>query len=297
MGVGEVKMKPKVSVIGSGAVVAGAQSKLEANGAFQVVVCDPRSETTPNGTPTNPSVTANSQVLVFPASELLNPSQALEEFSRCLAWVVPYSSDPAIVVADHTTTELCEIARAVSGVSPRRVVGTGTLPDSWRLQRLIAAELGIPAENVEALAVGNPGARSMPLVRIATASGVPIPNLLDADGFAAILEAFRVPQEAQPWLSSDRTWLDDHAAAIERIVTAVGLGRADLFPCTMSLSGEYGLSDVYLSVPAVIGPGGVQRIVELDLNMDELIPLRLMSAGGGRVSPVGYDSSIGTATG
>lgn len=289
-------MKPKVSVIGSGAVVAAAQSRLEANGAFQVVVCDPRSET-PNGTRTNPADTANSRVLVFPASELLNPSQALEEFSRCLSWVAGYSSDPVIVVADHTSTELCEIARAVSGVSGRRVIGTGTLPDSWRLQRLIAAELGIPAETVEALAVGNPGSRAVPLVRIATASGVPIPDLLDADGLAAILGAFRSPQEAQPWLAADRTWLNDHAATIERIVTAVGQRRADLFPCTVSLSGEYGLSDVYLSVPAVIGPGGVQRIVELDLNVDELIPLHLMSAGGGRVSPVSYDSSLGTATG
>jgi malate dehydrogenase len=290
-------MQPRVSVIGSGAVVAAAQSKLEANGAFQVVVCDPRAETTANGSRTNPADTANSQVLVLPASELLNPSQGLEEFSRCLSWVMPYSSDPVIVVADHTTSELCEIARAVSGVSPRRVIGIGTLPDSWRLRRLIAAELGIPAETVEALAVGAPGPRTVPLVRIATASGVPIPDLLAADQLAAILDAFRAPQEVQPWLSAERTWLDDQAAAIERIVTAVALGRADLFPCTVSLSGEYGLSEVFVGVPAVIGAEGVQRIVELDLNMDELISLRLMSGAGERSSPASCDSSLGTAAG
>lgn len=291
------RMKPKVSVIGSGAVVGAAKSSLEANGAFQVVACDPSSETASGDTRANPSDTADSQVLVLPASELLNPGQAREEFSRCLTQVMPYSSDPVIVVDDHTSTELCDIARSVSCSPPQRVIGTGTLPDSWRLQRLIAAELGIPAQSVEALAVGNPGARAVPLIRIAAVSGVPIADLLDANRLTSILQAFRAPQEVQPWLSADRTWLDDHAAAIERIVTAVGLGRTDLVPCTVSLSCEYGLSDVYLSVPAVIGPGGVQRVVELDLSMEELVPLRLMSAAGESIAAVDYGASFGTATG
>lgn len=285
-------MRPKVSVVGSGEVAEAVALGLEEAGGFDVVHCKPvnpvKTETNGNhGSPAAtsgvvPGDTENSLVLVL-VPESPEASEAAEFVSRNLASLMPFSPDPLIVVANSRSPRLCEVARSASGVSGQRVIGTGTQPDSRRLQLLIAGELGISALGVEALAVGEPGNGALPLVRFATASGVPVLDLIDSNRIGALLERFRESGEdasSRP----DAQFPGFEAAAIERIVTAVGLGRVDLIPCTVMLRGEYGLSDVYMSVPAVLGSGGVLKVVELDLSMDELIPLRLQASGARSVT-------------
>jgi len=287
-------MRPKVSVIGTGDAAVAAVQRLSEAGPFDVVFYDPSGRPTAGRTldlewsgairgqrlsilgSSDPAETAGSDILVLTPGDSGDVDGGADTLSMALDSVMAYSENPVLVLAAADSSSLCHVARSVSGLPGSRVIGTGTLPDTARLRVLIARELGLSVECVEALAVGQSGRMAMPLMRFSTASGVPVSELLETDRVTDLVRRFRCPNGGEE-AEAAHTPSDALAAAIARIVTAVGLGQADLLPCTVMLEGEYGLRNVFLSLPALLGSGGVERVVELDLRMEELVPLRLMA--------------------
>jgi len=297
----------KVSIVGGGELAQATALRLSEASPFDVVVYDRsrggsgdktrelkssaaiRGHSATVQAASNPVDTAGSDILVMTPepSESRSSERAL---SMDLESVIAWSDEPVIVVADSASGLLCALAQSLTGVSARRVIGTGTLPDSARLQVMFAHELGLSVQGVEALAIGRPGRSAIPIVRFATASGIPLVDLIGTARLSEIVSEFRSSGSngvKSPTRESALAYAQ--VAAIERIVTAIGLGKGDLLPSTVMLNGEYGLTNVYLSVPAVLGPGGVEKVVELDLAMDELISLRRTAsefgAVPGRASP------------
>jgi len=289
-------MKFKVSVVGTGDVASATALRLAERFAFEVVLYDPAGLQTGarlsdlevsgairgvsldvSGT-SDPARTADSDLIVLIPQPATDADDALQAFSAAVRRVTAYSPEPVLVVANDGVNPLCKVAQGETDLPPQRVIGTGTLPDSARLGVLFARELGIPVERVDALAIGQSGRSALPLVRFATASGIPVLDLIEIDRVHSLLERFRRAASSGGGARSTGRGPHGLVAAIERLVAAVGLGNSDLVPCHTWLGGEYDLNDVFLSVPAVIGPDGVQRVIELDLTVDELVPLRVAAS-------------------
>jgi malate dehydrogenase len=277
-------MRSRVSVIGRGEI-AEATSRQLAGSGIDVILFEPANG---SGSPirdrdaesaqvgfrrtSEARDTAGADVLVV-TSDQTDPRRAAVEMSRAAGSAASYSEGAMLVVADHASNALCDAVRIAAAAPGRLVIGTGTLPDSVRFEELIARELRITPHGVEALAIGRVS-KALPLVRFATAAGIPVSEVLESDRLAALLSEFR-GSEGQPKTDDVDHIVSSQADAIGRIVKALGPGDGDLLPCTTLLTGEYGIDGVYLSGPAVLGPEGVERRIELDLDLDELLLLRL----------------------
>jgi malate dehydrogenase len=288
-------MRPKITVLGSGELARATAQRLSEPATFEIFVYDRsagaadrevlgieasgaiRGQGAVVEGGSNPAGARESDIVILAADD----SEPLDALAGDLAEIVSLSGSPLVVVSEDLAGRFFPMALSVNGVSSERVIGTGTLPASARLQVLFAHRLGISAQGVEALAIGRRGIGALPLIRFATASGIPVLDLIPAEEVNGLIGAFNQTQAAR----SDPGDVHAQVAAVERIISAVALGQPDLLPCTVLLEGQYGVSGVPLSVPIRLGPAGVEQIVELDLTMDELIPLRhLASASDGVAS-------------
>jgi len=174
--------------------------------------------------------------------------------------------------------------REFSGLPPSRVAGMAGVLDAARLRFLLARELGVSPRDVSALVLGGHGDSMVPLVRLCSVGGVPLPDLVRAGMIsearvAELVEATRVGGAELVRLLGSGSAFAAPAAAAAEMVEAVVLGRRRVLPCAAWLDGEYGESGIYAGVPAVLGPGGVERVVELELEPGEREAFARSAAG------------------
>ena len=195
--------------------------------------------------------------------------------------VVKHSPEAILVMVANPLDAMCHVAMEVSGFPRQRVVGMAGILDTARYRTFIAQELQVSVRDVFALVLGGHGDTMVPLPSMATVGGVAITELMPQDRVEAIVNRTRNGgAEIVGLLQSGSAFYAPSAAAVE-MVDAILLDQKRILPCAAYLQGEYGVEDLFVGVPLKLGASGVEEIVELDLQNDELEELR-NSAGAVR---------------
>ena len=195
--------------------------------------------------------------------------------------VVKHSPEAILVMVANPLDAMCHVAFEVSAFPRERVVGMAGILDTARYRTFIAKELEVSVRDVFALVLGGHGDTMVPLPSMATVGGVAITDLLPQDRVEAIVDRTRGGgAEVVQLLQSGSAFYAPSAAVVE-MVDSILLDQKRLLPCAVYLQGEYGIEDLFVGVPVKLGASGVEEIVELDLEQNELEDLK-SSAGAVR---------------
>lgn len=178
--------------------------------------------------------------------------------------VVKYAPECKLMVVTNPVDTMTYVAYKESGFERNRVFGIGNILDTMRFRSYIATELNVSREDIRALVIGEHGDSMVPLVDYATVSGIPIKDLLKKEQIEKIVNLTRASGADVIKLKGATTYAP--AVVIAVTVDAVLRGRNRVMSVSTFLQGEYGLSDISIGVPVVLGKNGVERILELELN-------------------------------
>jgi malate dehydrogenase len=231
--------------------------------------------------------TADSDVVVITAGLPRQPGMSrmdlLEKNSGIMRGVVQqvaqHSPNAILVVVTNPLDEMTYLAADVSGFSKERVMGMAGVLDSSRLSSFIAEELGVSPTKVEAMTLGSHGDAMVPLPRQATVDGKPLTELVDEETLERLYQRTRDAGAEIVALLKKGSAYYAPSAAIAAMVNAIAGDTKEVLPVCAWCTGQYGISDVYVGVPGKLGKGGVEEIVEYDLNDDELTALREAADG------------------
>lgn len=184
--------------------------------------------------------------------------------------IVKYAPRSKIMVVTNPLDVMAYLVFKVSGFEKNRVFGMGGSLDSARFESFIAAELDVSPQEVSALVLGSHGDLMLPLSRLSTVSGKSLAEVLSEETIDHLVERTkRAGAEIVGFLKSGSAFYAPASAAFE-IVSQVLKDSKAILPVSTYLEGEFGLDDVFISVPAILGQDGVESIVELDLTDEEL---------------------------
>src|SRR5712691_10964998 len=223
------------------------------------------------------SQTANSDVVVITSGVPRKPGMSRDDLlnvnfgimKAVTTEVVKYSPDCIIVPVANPLDAMCQAVYRLSGFPRERVIGMAGNLDSARMRTFIAMELNVSVENVHAFVLGGHGDTMVPLPRYSTVAGVPITELLPRDRIDAIVQRTRDGGiEVVNLLKSGSAYYAP-ASSIVQMVEAILLDEHMILPCAVYLSGEYGQRDVFLGVPARLGAGGLEKVIEIKLTAEE----------------------------
>jgi malate dehydrogenase len=295
----------KITVVGSGFVGQTAAMRLLEKGLGEVCLIDiiegkpqglaldlkdasPIEDYEPAIVGTNDYAdTAGSDIVVITAGfprqpgmsrmDLLGKNAAI--MTDVIDRVTPGSPDAIVIVVSNPLDEMTFLAAERSGFPKERVVGMAGVLDSARLRYFIAERLGVSPSSVEAMTLGSHGEAMVPLPRHATVEGRPLPELLDAEELEALFGRTRDGGAEIVSLLKTGSAYYAPSASVVAMCDAVVKDTAAMMPVCAWTSGEYGIDGVYVGVPARLARKGVQEIVELDLNDEEMRQLRAAAEG------------------
>jgi len=193
--------------------------------------------------------------------------------------VAEHSPQAILVIVTNPLDEMTFLAASVSGFPKERVMGMAGVLDSARLRSFIAEELGVSPTKVEAMTLGSHGDAMIALPRHATVDGKPLPELVDDATLQGLFQRTRDGGAEIVGLLKKGSAYYAPSASIAEMVNAIAGDTKRILPVCAWATGQYGISDVYVGVPARLGKAGVEEIVELDLNDDELHALREAAEG------------------
>jgi malate dehydrogenase len=280
----------KVTVVGAGNVGATCAQVLATRDYADVVLVDikdglpqgkaldinqmsPLLGFEPNVTGTNGyEDSAGSSVVVITAGVPRGPGMSRDDLvttnekivADVTAKVVAASPDAVLIVVSNPLDAMCHVARNVSGWPRERVVGMAGILDASRFATFIAWETGSSVKDVTALVLGGHGDQMVPVVSAATVGGVPLRRLVGDERIRELVERTAKGGGEIVGLLGTSAWYAPGAAAAQ-MVDAIMLDEKRVLPCTAYLQGEYGIDDLYMGVPVRLGAGGVEAIVELEL--------------------------------
>jgi malate dehydrogenase len=159
--------------------------------------------------------------------------------------------------------------KEVSGFPKQRVVGMAGVLDSARFRAFVAWELGVSVQDVTALVLGGHGDTMVPLIRYCTVAGVPVEQLLSRDRIDAIVERTKgAGGEVVGLLKTGSAFVSPALSAIE-MAESILKDKKRVLACACQLDGEYGVNGLYVGVPCVLGAGGIERVIEVEMDADE----------------------------
>jgi malate dehydrogenase len=185
-----------------------------------------------------------------------------------------YAPNALVIVITNPLDVMVYIMLKESDLAPQKVIGMAGVLDSARFNHFLSEEFRVSVENVSTLVLGGHGDSMVPLVRYSTISGVPIPDLIKmgwstSERISKIVERTRNGGgEIVSLLKTGSAYYAPAASAIEMTESYL-FDKRKILCCAAYLQGEYGVQDLYVGVPAVIGSNGIEKIVELDLNSEE----------------------------
>jgi malate dehydrogenase len=287
----------KVTVVGAGNVGATCANVLAVNEvANEVVLIDIKEglaegkamdimqtaqlmgfDTVVTGVTNDYSKTANSDVVVITSGLPRKPGMTREELIGVNAGIVKsvaknileYSPNTILVVVSNPMDPMAYLALKSLGLPKNRVIGMGGALDSSRFKYFLSQALGCNANEVDGMVIGGHGDTTMiPLTRFASYKGVPVSNFLSAEKLDEVAKATMVGGATLTGLLGTSAWMAPGAAA-SFLVESIIKDQKKMIPCAASLEGEYGMDDIMIGVPVIIGKNGIEKVVELDLNDDE----------------------------
>jgi malate dehydrogenase len=226
--------------------------------------------------------TAGSDIVVVTAGRPRTPGMSRMDLLEVNAAIVggvareiaETSPRAVVIVVSNPLDEMTALFQRVSGFPHERVMGQAGMLDSARLADKTAARLGVSPLAVDAITLGSHGDTMVPVPSKVTVDGKPLTDLLSGAEIEELVQETRDGgAEVVALLKTGSAYYAPSAAAA-KMVEAVAMDTKGVMPTCAWVQGEYGVSDVYLGVPAKLGRGGVEEVVELDLTDGELANLR-----------------------
>ncbi len=186
--------------------------------------------------------------------------------------VVKHSPDTIIIVVANPLDVMTYCAYLASGFDSNKVMGMAGILDTARYRAFLAMELGISPRDIQAVLMGGHGDTMVPLPRYTTVAGIPVTELVGEERLNAIIQRTKKGGGELVKLIGTSAWYAPGAAAAQMAET-IAKDEKRIFPCCTWLTGQYGLSDIYLGVPVLLGKNGIEKILELDLNEKEMADL------------------------
>ena len=223
------------------------------------------------------SKTAGSSVAVITSGIPRKPGMTREELIGINAGIVKtvtqnllqYSPDVIIIVISNPMDTMTYLALKSSGLPRHRIIGMGGILDSSRFRYYLSQAMQCSPNDLQTTVVGGHGDTTMiPLTRLATYCGTPASNYLDAAALKKVAADTMVGGATLTGLLGTSAWYAPGASGAA-LVAAIVRDEKKLMPCCVSLEGEYGLNDICIGVPVIIGKTGWERIVDYKLNEEE----------------------------
>lgn len=287
----------KISIVGAGAVGASCAEYIAIkNFASEVVLLDIKEgvaegkamdlmqcaslngfDTRIVGSTNDYAKTAGSDVVVITSGIPRKPGMTREELIGINAGIVKevasnllkHSPDTIIVVVSNPMDTMAYLVHKTTGLPKNRIIGMGGTLDSARFKYRLAEALGAPISDVDGMVIGMHSDTGMiPLTRHATRNSVKVSEFLSADQIQEVAEATKVGGATLTKLLGTSAWYAP-GAAVSALVQSIVCDQKKMMPCSVLLEGEYGLSDLCIGVPVILGKNGIESIVHLELDAAE----------------------------
>lgn len=290
--------RAKISIIGAGNVGATTAHWCAAAELGDIVLVDiPQTEGMPKGKAldlmqsspimgfdanivgtTTYEETSDSDVVVITAGIPRKPGMSRDDLLSTNAKIVSSvaeeikksSPNAIIIVVSNPLDAMVQQAWKVTGFPPQRVMGQAGVLDTARYRTFLAMELGVSVEDVSALLMGGHGDTMVPMPSCTSVGGIPITRLLDASRLAEIVDRTRKGGAEIVGLLKTGSAYYAPAAACAQMVEAIVRDKKRLIPCAAYCDKEYNVGGYYVGVPVILGAGGVERVVQLDLDAQEM---------------------------
>ena len=283
----------KVTIVGAGAVGASCAEYIAIKDfASEVVILDIKEgfaegkamdlmqtaslngfDTKIVGTTGDYSQTAGSDVAVITSGIPRKPGMTREELIGINAGIVKmvstslieHSPNVIIIVVSNPMDTMTYLAHKATGLPKNRIIGMGGALDSARFKFRLAEALGAPISDIDGMVIGGHSDKGMvPLTRLATRNSINATEFLSEERMEQVAADTKVGGATLTGLLGTSAWYAP-GAAVSEMVKAIALDSKKMFPCSTLLNGEYGLSDLCIGVPVIIGKDGLEKIVEIDL--------------------------------
>ena len=223
------------------------------------------------------TLTENSDVVVITSGLPRKPGMSRDDLIGTNAKIVKtvteniikYSPDCIIIIVSNPLDVMTYQAHLTSKFPREKIMGMAGILDTARFRAFIAEELNISTKDIQALLLGGHGDTMVPLPRYTTVSGIPVTELIDDKKLDAIIERTKFGGGELVKLMGTSAWYAPGSAAAQ-MVEAIIKDQKRIFPVCTKLSGEYGIDDCYLGVPVVLGSNGIEKVIQLKLNDDEM---------------------------
>ncbi|WP_298525359.1 malate dehydrogenase [uncultured Christiangramia sp.] len=284
----------KVTIVGAGAVGAScAEYVAIKNFASEVVLLDIKEgyaegkamdlmqtatlngfDTKISGSTNDYSKTANSDIAVITSGIPRKPGMTREELIGINAGIVKevsanlikHSPDVTLIVVSNPMDTMTYLVHKTTGLPKNKIIGMGGALDSARFKYRLSEALECPPSDVDGMVIGGHSDTGMvPLTRLATRNSVPVSAFLDTDRLDQVSEDTKVGGATLTKLLGTSAWYAP-GAAVSGLVQAIACDQKKMFPCSALLEGEFGLNDLCIGVPVILGKNGIEKIVEIELN-------------------------------
>ena len=287
----------KVTVVGAGAVGASCAEYIAIKDfASEVVLVDIKEgfaegkamdlmqtaslngfDTKITGTTGDYSKTAGSDVVVITSGIPRKPGMTREELIDINAGIVKevssnllkHSPEAIVIVVSNPMDTMTYLVHKTSGLPKHRIIGMGGALDSARFKYRLAEALDAPISDVDGMVIGGHSDTGMvPLIDHATRNSIRVSEFLDAEQMEYVVQETKVGGATLTKLLGTSAWYAP-GAAVSGLVQAIACDQKKIYPCSALLEGEYGLNDICLGVPVVLGKNGIEKIVSIELSEDE----------------------------
>ncbi|MEC7646259.1 MAG: malate dehydrogenase [Bacteroidota bacterium] len=284
----------KVTVVGAGAVGASCAEYIAIkNFASEVVLLDIKEnfaegkamdlmqtaslngfDTKITGSTNDYSKTKGSAIAVITSGIPRKPGMTREELIGINAGIVKsvaeqlltYSPDVILIIVSNPMDTMTYLTHKVTGLPKNRIIGMGGALDSARFKYRLSEAMQCPASDVDGMVIGGHSDTGMvPLTRLASRNSVRISEFLSNTRLEQVLEDTKVGGATLTSMLGTSAWYAP-GAAVSSLVQAIACDQQKMFPCSVLLDGEFGLNDLCIGVPVILGKNGVESIVEISLN-------------------------------
>jgi len=234
-------------------------------------------DTKVTGSTNDYSKTANSEVVVITSGIPRKPGMSRDDLIATNAGIVKmvteniikYSPNAKIIIVSNPLDVMTYMAYLTAKVDSSRVFGMAGVLDTARYRAFLATELEVSPKDIDAVLMGGHGDTMVPLPRYTTVGGMPVTDMISEEKLTAIVNRTKKGGGEIVNLLGTSAWMAPGASAAQ-MVEAIVKNQNRTFPVCAWLQGEYGLKDIYLGVPCKLGKNGIEEIVELKLNDEEM---------------------------
>ncbi len=221
--------------------------------------------------------TAGSDVVVITSGLPRKPGMSRDDLIATNAGIVKsvteqimiHSPDTILIIVSNPLDVMTYCAYLTAGVVSTKVIGMAGILDTARYRSFLAEELNVSPKDIQAVLMGGHGDTMVPLPRYTTVGGIPVTEMISDDKLEAIVNRTKKGGGEIVNLLGTSAWYAPGAAAAQ-MVEAIVKDQRRVFPACVWMQGEYGISDMYLGVPVILGKNGIEKVIELQLNEEEM---------------------------